>query len=66
VVYAPILLGAVLKAAGNVSPATVPAKARYISSLIFEVRVRIAQIVLKNASIRSSEALDAFRMAEAA
>ncbi|HTW87956.1 MAG TPA: 2-hydroxychromene-2-carboxylate isomerase [Candidatus Binataceae bacterium] len=31
VAYTPILLGAVLKAAGNVSPMTVPAKARYMT-----------------------------------
>jgi 2-hydroxychromene-2-carboxylate isomerase len=31
VVYVPILLGAVLKATGNVSPASIPAKARYMA-----------------------------------
>jgi 2-hydroxychromene-2-carboxylate isomerase len=31
VVYRPILLGAVLKATGNSSPMTVPAKARYFA-----------------------------------
>jgi len=33
VVYTPILLGAVLKATGNASPMTVPAKGRLISML---------------------------------
>jgi 2-hydroxychromene-2-carboxylate isomerase len=32
VVYTPILLGAVLKATGNASPMTVPAKGRYIAT----------------------------------
>jgi 2-hydroxychromene-2-carboxylate isomerase len=32
VVYTPILLGAVLKATGNASPMTVPAKGRYMAS----------------------------------
>lgn len=32
VTYTPILLGAVLKATGNASPMTVPAKARYMTS----------------------------------
>jgi 2-hydroxychromene-2-carboxylate isomerase len=32
VVYTPIFLGAVLKATGNVSPMTVPAKARYMAA----------------------------------
>jgi 2-hydroxychromene-2-carboxylate isomerase len=32
VVYTPILLGAVLKATGNASPMTIPAKARYMAT----------------------------------
>ena len=32
VVYSPILLGAVLKATGNASPMTIPAKARYMAT----------------------------------
>ena len=44
VIYTPILLGAVLKATGNASPMTVPAKGRYMATELrrWAARYRVA------------------------
>jgi 2-hydroxychromene-2-carboxylate isomerase len=66
VVYSPILLGAVLKATGNASPMTIPAKARYMATELRRWSARYGVAFRPNAHAFLSNTLRLMRGAVAA
>jgi 2-hydroxychromene-2-carboxylate isomerase len=66
IVYTPILLGAVLKATGNASPATVPAKGRYMATELRRWSARYGVAFKPNPHAFMSNTLPLMRAAVAA